>query len=273
MRVNLVRFGIVIRALRRRRTWRQIDLGKASGVSQGTVSLIERGHGDTLAHRTLVRVAAALDAHVAIDVRWRGGELDRLVDRDHASVVAAASETLAATGWRVHVEITYSVYGQNGSIDLLAWHEPTHSLLVLEVKTEITSAEATIRRIDEKVRLAPRIAVERFGYDPKTVSRLLVVEASTTARRRVASGDAVFGPAFPARTIAVRHWLRSPAGALSGLMFVPSTNRQRGISRAGGRHRVRRVGAPGAGASASVVAGPTRRESRAVGPTILNNRT
>lgn len=272
MHVDLVRLGIVIRALRRRRRWRQLDLAKVSRVSQGTVSLIERGQGDKLSHGTLVRMAAALDARLTIDLRWRGGELDRLVDGDHASVVAAAAQILAAAGWRVHVEVTYSIYGQKGSIDPLALHEPTRSLPVLEIKTEITSAEATIRKIDEKARLAPRITRERFGYEPMTVSRLLMVEASTTARRRIAAGGALLGVAFPARTVAVRHWLRSPAGALSGLMFLPPTNRHRGRSGAGGRHRVRKTAGAVSGASASLVAGPMPGQSPGVGSTILTNR-
>jgi hypothetical protein len=42
------------------------------------VSLIERGHLDTLSLRTMRRVAAVLDVRLDLVARWRGGELDRL---------------------------------------------------------------------------------------------------------------------------------------------------------------------------------------------------
>jgi hypothetical protein len=56
------------------------------------------------------------------------------------------------------------VFGERGSIDLLAWHESSRTLLVIELKTELTSVEETLRRHDSKVRLAPGIARERFGW-------------------------------------------------------------------------------------------------------------
>jgi hypothetical protein len=58
--------------------------------------------------------------------------------------------------------VSYSVYGERGSIDLLAWHPAIRTLLVIEVKTEVSSVEAMLRKHDEKVRLAPRVAAERF---------------------------------------------------------------------------------------------------------------
>jgi Holliday junction resolvase-like predicted endonuclease len=67
------------------------------------------------------------------------------------------------------------VYGERGSIDLLAWHEATRTLLVVEVKTEVASIEATLRKHDEKVRLARRVAADRFGWQATVTSRLLVL--------------------------------------------------------------------------------------------------
>jgi transcriptional regulator with XRE-family HTH domain len=239
--VDLVRFGVVVRALRRRRGWRQADLGAAAGVSQDVVSMIERGHGGRMSLDTLIRVAAALEARLVLDVRWRAGELDRLLDQDHADLAAAVARLLGRLGWVVRLEVTYAVYRATGSIDVLAWHEATRSLLVIEIKTEVTSAEATIRKLDEKARLAAQVALDRFGWKAASVSRLLVIESTTTARRRVANAAALFDAAFPARGgVSIRTWLHGPSGTLSGLMFVPLTNQQRGMSKYGGRHRVRR---------------------------------
>lgn len=271
--MDLVRFGRVIRALRRRRGWRQVDLAIAAGVSQDVVSLIERGHGDRLAFRTLMRVTGALDAGAGIDLRWRGGELERLLDEAHAALVAAVAGTLDSDGWDLRIEVTYAVYGQNGSIDVLAWHQESRSLLVLEIKTEITSGESTIRRLDEKVRLAADIARERFGWTARTVSRLLVVEDTTTARRRVTVGGALFRAAFPSRAVEVRRWLRAPAVSLSGLMFLPPTNRRRHMSSRGGRHRVRSPSVVVRSGGSRVRRGPEVGDAAPMTVSILTNRT
>jgi transcriptional regulator with XRE-family HTH domain len=67
--VDLVRLGLGIRALRRRRGWRQKDLAAAAGVAQTVVSLIERGHADRVSMPLLRDVAAALDARLVLHIR------------------------------------------------------------------------------------------------------------------------------------------------------------------------------------------------------------
>jgi transcriptional regulator with XRE-family HTH domain len=71
-----VRAGRLLRALRRRRGLRQIDLAVAAGLAQSTISLIERGHLDRLAIRTLRTVFAVVDARFDGGVAWRGGAID-----------------------------------------------------------------------------------------------------------------------------------------------------------------------------------------------------
>ena len=82
--MDLVRLGLGIRALRRRRGWRQADLATAAHVGQTTVSLLERGHLQHVSVPALLSVAAALDARLDISIRWRAGDLDRLLDAGHA---------------------------------------------------------------------------------------------------------------------------------------------------------------------------------------------
>ena len=52
---------------------------------------------------------AALDGRLDLNVRWRGGELDRLVDSRHAPVVSAASDLVASSAWQVLQEVTYAI--------------------------------------------------------------------------------------------------------------------------------------------------------------------
>jgi hypothetical protein len=166
------------------------------------------------------RLLSAVDARVYLNVVWRGGELDRLLDEGHAAIGGTLADQLVAAGWQVLPEVTYSVFGERGSIDLLAWHAPTRTLLVIEIKTEIASAEEMLRRHDVKVRLAPGIGFERFGVRPAAVARLLVVAESTGNRNRVARLGALLSAAYPLRGAAVRAWLAAPVGPMGGILFL-----------------------------------------------------
>jgi Holliday junction resolvase-like predicted endonuclease len=129
------------------------------------VSLIERGHVRSVL--ILECVLAALDAQLVLEVRWRAGALDRLLDEDHAALVAAVVTWLTEAGWDVRVEVTYSQFGERGSFDVLAIRDGV--VLVVEVKTDIASAEGTLRKLDEKARLALLVARERFGWQGRQV--------------------------------------------------------------------------------------------------------
>lgn len=240
MAVDDQRVGRVLRALRRRRGWRQVDLGRAAGCSQNLVSRVERGHVADVALRTVRKLFAVLDASLALEVRWHGAGLDRLLDEGHAVLVAAVAARLRELGWLVEIEVTYSEFGERGSYDLLAYHPVARVLLVVEVKTDLPSAEATLRKLDEKTRLAPKIARERFGWQAVAIGRLLVTPDANTLRRRVARHSALFSRALPARNVAVRRWLSQPSGGLAGLWFVSNRDGGVAISAARTAERVRR---------------------------------
>jgi len=233
------RVGLVIRALRRRRGWRQVDLAARARLSQTTISAVERGHLDSLSLANLRRILAPLDGRGDFDIRWRGGNLDRTLDERHARLIEAVVDWLTRHGWRTEVEVTYSIYGERGSIDVLAFHPPSASLLVIEVKTEINSIEETLRRHDEKVRLGPRIARARFGWQASNTSRILVLGEHRSARRHVVAHHVVLDSAMPEENVAVRRWLTSPVGSIRGRWFLPYM-RPGGIRREpGGPDRVR----------------------------------
>jgi transcriptional regulator with XRE-family HTH domain len=234
------RVGRIVRALRRRLGWRQLDLAKRAGCSQNLISLIERGHMDRVSLRTLRGVLGAVDAWAVIELRWRGAALDRLLDEGHAFLIGAVAECLRTSGWLVELDVTYSEFGERGSIDILAFHPTARILLVIEAKTDVPSAEGTIRKLDEKQRLAASIAGKRFGWHTRTVARLLVMPESSTLRARVMRHRAVFAEAFPVRNVAVKAWLASPVGTISGLWFL--SNRDPRVDKAArsGGQRIRR---------------------------------
>jgi len=221
--MTFVRIGRVIRTLRRDRGWRQIDLGRRAVCSQQAISLIECGRGDRLSARTLTRVASQLECEVDLAIRWRGGQIERLLDEGHAHLENAIAVELATCGWEVRVEVTYSIGRDRGSIDVFAFDATSGVVLVVEVKTDLLSAEATARKLDEKVRLAREIALDRFGWNAVNVARLLVLPESRTARRRIAAHAELFRRLYPTRGHEVHRWLRSPSGSMSGLLFLAPT--------------------------------------------------
>jgi transcriptional regulator with XRE-family HTH domain len=238
--VDDARIGRALRVLRQRRGLRQADTAELAGLSQQTISLIERGHATAFTVDTLRRAFAALGAGFEGLVVWRGGTLDRLLDARHSALVGAAAARLSALGWVVLVEASYSIYGERGSIDVLAAHAASRTVLVEEVKSELVSLEALGRKTDEKVRLARRqLCRERFGWSPLAAGRLLVLPDTDASRRSVVRNGPVLEIMFPSRGTAVRTWLRRPAGDLSGVVFVADTNRVGGNAGGRGRERIR----------------------------------
>ncbi len=214
------RIGRALRVLRQRRGLRQSEIAAAASVTQSTISDLECGRLAGLPVATLRRVFGAVDAGFEGAVLWRGAGLDRLLDARHAVLVGASVDRLGGLGWETHVEASSSIYGERGSIDVLGGLARVQAVLVEEVKSELANLEETIRKLDEKVRLVRKdIALDRFGWQPTLVGRLLVLPDSTTARQRVAAVESVLRVALPDRGSVVRRWLREPSGALAGILF------------------------------------------------------
>jgi hypothetical protein len=74
-------------------------------VPRDAVSAIERGRIDEVRLAELDRVVAALGASLDLRIRWRGEQLDRLLDEAHALTVAATVERLTRLGWATAIEV------------------------------------------------------------------------------------------------------------------------------------------------------------------------
>jgi transcriptional regulator with XRE-family HTH domain len=229
-----VRFGRQIRALRRRRRWRQTDLAMSARLSRATVSRIELGHADEVTLRALDAIAAALSARLDMYLSWNGEGLDRLLDAEHAALVEEVAGTLRSLEWLVKVEVSFNVRGERGSIDILAFHPATGVVLVVEVKSVVPDVQATLFVFDRKSRLAIEIARQQ-GWLGRSVGRVLVVRGTRTSRRRIEEHAEIFRVATPARNVAIKQWLRAPdpTRPFSGLWFVTDDRPT------GARHRVR----------------------------------
>ncbi len=234
-----LRFGRGLRAIRMRRGLRQEDVGRLARTSRSLATKVESGEIESVSVASLRAIAAAVGATVDIRLRWNGEGLDRLLDEAHARLVDAFVLLLRASGWEVSVEVSFSVWGERGSIDILAFHRQTGIVLVVEVKSVVPDSQATLHGLDRKARLAPEIARER-GWACRGVARLLVVGDSTTSRRRIAQYASMYAVPLPDRGAQVRRWLRKPSGPLAGLLFLASATPDGARRRHGGRQRISR---------------------------------
>jgi transcriptional regulator with XRE-family HTH domain len=210
--VQDARVGSLLRALRIKRSLRQADVAREAGLSRQLVSLIEAGRIDRTSLHALRRVAAAVGATLDLDPRWRGGEIDRLISEAHTRLhesVARFVETLA--GWDQAPEVAFAIGAERGVIDILAFHVQTRSLLVIELKSELTDLGYLLATTSRRVRLGVEIAAER-GWRATSVSAWVIVAESPANRRLAGRFQAMIRSALPADGHAVRAWLRRPRG-------------------------------------------------------------
>lgn len=196
-------------------------MAERAGVSQSLISAIEAGRCGSVTLATLRQVFQAVGAGFDGQVMWRGPALDRFVDARHAALVSSAATRLQRHGWEVLPEVSYSEFGERGSIDLLGWRIDEQAVVVEEIKSDLTRTEETLRKLDEKARLVgEKLAYDRLGWRPRAIGRVLVLPDTDRARRQVRSHGVLFDAALPARGPQVRDWLRRPVGKIAGILFV-----------------------------------------------------
>ena len=235
-----LRLGATIRAARLKRAWRQADLAKRAGVSQTVVSRLEQGLIPEMTLRVLRQVAAALEIRLEILPRGRGAVLDRLLSERHSSLHESVAKTLAHDfpEWVMASEVSFSIWGERGVIDLILWHPEHRALLIIEFKTELVDVGYLLSTMDRRRRLAAKIVKSR-GWYPQIVSTWVVLAGSRTNARRLAEHRTVLRNAFPAGLREIRRWLRDPVGPVAALSLWEEPGRKVAPTR---RVRARRAG-------------------------------
>lgn len=193
-----------------------------AGVARSLVSDLERGHFDTTSLARLRAIAKVLDIRLDVVARWRGGELGRLLNARHSALAEDVAHDFARLpAWATSPEVSFSVYGERGVIDILAFHAASGALLVIELKTEIVDVNELVGTIDRKTRLALGIAHDR-GWDAVTASRWVIVARDRTNQRRIEAHRSMLRAAFPADGHGMRRWLSRPTGSISALSMWSS---------------------------------------------------
>ncbi len=238
LRMDDVRLGALLRAARLRRGWRQSDVVARAGVSRDIVSLLERGGAAYVRLGELRAVAAAVEVAVDVRTRWRGGDGERLVSARHSGMAESFTRVLVGGAWEPHPEVSFSIWGERGMIDILAWHPPTRTLLVVEIKTELVDVGEMLGTLDRKRRLAPKVGAD-LGLLARTVGTCVALLDTTTNHRRLRDHAATMRAALPADGPQLRAWLNAPTGPVAALTFLsPAAPARLGLGSSGAR-RVR----------------------------------
>ena len=213
------RIGAALRMIRMRRRLRQSDVAALAGVPRENLVLIERGELVGVAWGRVRAVVAALGANLTTELRWHGADLDRAINAGHAAMHEAVGRfCVDLPGWENLAEVSFSIFGERGVIDILAWHAASRCLLIIELKTVLGDPQALVGTMDRRMRLGKQIAAER-GWQPLTVSAWVVFAESRTNRRHVAAHPGLLRGRFPVDGHGMRAWLAAPAGSVMALSF------------------------------------------------------
>lgn len=244
--MNDVHVGRVVRALRHRLRLTQRELAGRAGCSREALMHVEAGRVGRLSVDSLRAIATALGAEALVVVRYRGAELDRLLDEGHARLQDRWKRRLESYGWTVWVEVSFNHYGDRGRVDLFAWHVGAGVVLIVEVKTVVADLQSLLGSLDVKVRVAPHILRQlgiRVGVGVSVVPVLAVADTSTN-RRRIRAHESLFAR-YALRGSAALAWLRAPRPTRAGVLLYTSLPKVAGSDlRQPGRQRIRRRQAP-----------------------------
>lgn len=225
-----LQLGLVFRAVRMRRRLRQADVARLARTSPSSVSRIERGLFGTLPIDVIRRVGAVLEIRLDLEPSWRGGDLERVLNARHSALHERLADRLGnAPGWVSAAEVSYSIWGERGVVDRLAFHAERRMLAVFELKADLGDPAGLVAQVDRYRRLAPEIARGR-GWEAASVSCWAIIADTNTNRRRLAAHEELLRGAFPADGRELKDWLSNPVVRVDGLTFLayphPRTGKQ-----------------------------------------------
>ena len=238
---------------------RQEEVARAARVARPWVSHVERGRLGAITVDRLRAIAAALEIRLAVTATWRGADGARVVNERHSRMHELAAARLdRLPGWAYASEVTFSEWGERGMIDILAWHAASRTLLVIELKTEISDPAALIAQVDRHRRLAPQVGRAR-GWDQRHVACWVLVAESDFSRDQLARHRSMLRNAFPLDGRFLRRWIRDPRLAPRPTADVAALGTTRGDGRGVGGVSGLSFLADVTGANTSGRLGPTKR--------------
>jgi hypothetical protein len=137
--------------------------------------------------------------------------------------------TALGHGWQVEREVEVGGDRSRGWIDVLAFHEGTRKVLVIEVKTEIHDVGAVERTMNWYQREAPA-AARRFGWRADRVAAALLILHAAVNDDRFVSLSRLLASGFPGRAAALRDVTRGADGGAAARFVALVDPRFRGTN-------------------------------------------
>jgi transcriptional regulator with XRE-family HTH domain len=189
--------GQDLRASRLRRHLSQAALAARVGLSQPTVSRMERGEGGTLSVDVWQRVAIVVDRSLSISLGR--DPLEEPADGGHLIIQELVLRLAKKAGY----EGTFELPGHGArslmSTDIGLRHPKR--LVLVECVNTFGDIGAAVRSSDRKRRDAGEVAVALGGETPLAVHSCWVVRATRRNREIVATYPELFASRFPARSV------------------------------------------------------------------------
>ncbi len=193
----------------------QVELGRRAGISRQMVAAVEGGR----ANASLDVVIGLFDGlGVEVDIVVQRANVvigPRQRDAAHAICSGYVQRRLESAGWRVAREVRIDSGRYHGWIDLLAFHESSGTLLIIEIKTRIDDLGAIERSLDWYSREA-RGAARRLGWRPKQVGAWLLALASEEVESQLRLMRPAIDRAFPIRASGMSSLFEEPDATIGG---------------------------------------------------------
>ena len=151
------RLGLLLRKLRQRAGQTQEQLAAVGQIPIDDVGAIETGHVGRVRVDRVRAAFGGVDGRLYLRPWYMGAAADRLLDEDHAAIVEEAASVFARRVWRPEIEITFSQFGERGSIDLFAAYEATRTVAGCEITSAFGSLAETKRALDGKASRGPGV--------------------------------------------------------------------------------------------------------------------
>ncbi len=198
----LLREGGKVRQARRRRRWTQRRLGELTGVSQSSVSRIERGEGGALS--LLVRQKAALVLGLPFTVELGRDARQEPADAGHLAVQELALRIGRAAGYRRTYEMPTKPADPSLSTDVGLIDDANRRLLLVECVNTFGNINASIRSSDRKRAEAGALAISIGHGAPYAVFSCWIVRATRRNRQPLAQYPELFAARFRGSS---RRWI------------------------------------------------------------------
>jgi transcriptional regulator with XRE-family HTH domain len=206
LRSVLEREGSKIRAARLRRQWTQAELARRSGLTQPTVSRMERGEGSTLSLATWQRVALVLD--LPFEIKLGRDALELPADAGHLAIQDLILRLGRTHGHGRTFELQTRSSDPMRSTDVGLVDHKRRRLVRVECVNSFGNIGDAVRSSDRKGREAEGLAISLGHGEPYSMHECWVIRSTRRNREILTRYPEIFASRF---TGSSRAWVQALA--------------------------------------------------------------